>query len=242
MHFGSRNIRSAGRSSGSVEVTLPVELAILEGISCRFDLRDGLTPEIVLQPDLQALMPVFEHLWGLLGIGLETAGDIGDFFEGDYSFALFRTAKLGRLAPLAYADALMLRRHMETAAELPPPALDAFARLIESMAGTAGQRLGLAPDLAALYGNYAAYLTSGEAIGARDAYARSAALQLFSPRRDGLCRSAPLAADLWRRAQNELARAFDQFMSWNSDPETFTNEREQWYRARHFEARQGATT
>ena len=76
MDFGKRNIRSAGRSSGSVEITLPVELAILEGIACRLSLRDGLVPEIVLQPDLLVVMPVFEKLWSLLRLGLEETGEI----------------------------------------------------------------------------------------------------------------------------------------------------------------------
>ena len=69
MHFGKRNIRSAGRSSGSVEITLPVELAILEGVACRLSLRDGLVPEIVLQPDLLVVIPVFVKLWSLLRLG-----------------------------------------------------------------------------------------------------------------------------------------------------------------------------
>ena len=107
MHFGNRNIRSAGRGSGSVEVTLPVELGVLEGIACRLDLRDGLAPEIVLQPDLQVIMPVFEKLWELLSMGLEEIDEIGDFAEADYGFGLFGTAKLGAMPSLAYADALV---------------------------------------------------------------------------------------------------------------------------------------
>ena len=241
-NFGRRSIRSAGRSSGSVEVTLPVELAVLEGIACRLDLRDGLAPEIVLQPDLQTIMPVFEKLWDLLGLGLEQIGEIGDFSEGDYGFGLFRASKLGAMPGLAYADALLVHRSLVTNAEMPPHALDAFARIVESMAAVAGGRLGISGELAVLFGNQIAYLVSGETIGARDAFARSLASQSQgAPRDAGWCRNLPLSADNWRRAQNGLMRLYDQFISWSNDPALFAKERELWYRARRFEARLAAT-
>ncbi len=233
MHFGKRNIRSAGRNSGSVEVTLPVELAVLEGIACRLYLRDGLAPEIVLQPDLQAIMPIFEKLWDLLRLGLEGIDEIGDFAEADYGFGLFRAAKLGTMPSLAYADALLIHRGLGL--EATPHMLEAFARIVESMATVAASRLGLSNDLVALFGNQVAALVSGEMIGARDAFAHSLASQ--SSKEDaGLCRNAPLSADNWRRAQNALTGAFDQFRSWGNAPAAFTKERELWYRARRFEA------
>jgi hypothetical protein len=237
MHFGKRNIRSAGRSSGSIEVTLPVELAVLEGVACRLYLRDGLAPEIVMQPDLQAIMPVFEKLWDLLRLGLEEIDEIGDFSEADYSFGLFRAEKLGTMPSLAYADALLIRRSPVTAAETAPPVLEAFARIIESMAAVAGGRLGLPGNLVALFGNQVATLVSGETIGARDAFARSFASQsLDGAHAAGWCRTAPLSADDWRRARGALMGAYDQFKSWGNDPAVFAKERELWYRARRFEA------
>lgn len=237
MHFGKRNIRSAGRSSGSVEITLPVELAVLEGIACRLDLRDGLAPEIVLQPDLQTIMPVFEKLWSLLRLGLEEIDEIGDFAEADYGFGLFRASKLGTIPSLAYTDALLIHRSLGTAVDATPQMLEAFARIIESMAAVAACRLGLSNERTALFGNEVAYLVSGEMIGARDAFARSLASQSSSTPRDaGWCRDAPLSTDNWRRAQSALMHVYDRFMSWDNDPAAFTKERELWYRARHFEA------
>jgi hypothetical protein len=242
MDFGRRNIRSAGRSSGSIEVTLPVELAVLEGIACRLSLRDGLAPEIVLQPDLQVVMPVFEKLWDLLRLGLEEIGEIGDFGEADYGFGLFRASKLGTTPSLVYTDALSIHRSLGTTVDATPQVLEAFARIIESMAAVAGSRLGLSNERAALFGNEVAYLVSGEMIGARDAFARSLAAQSSSTPRDaGWCRRAPLSTDNWRRAQNALMHAYDQFRSWDNDPAVFTKERELWYRARHFEAQFRAT-
>jgi len=237
MHFGKRNIRSAGRGSGSVEVTLPVELAVLEGVACRLYLRDGLAPEIVLQPDLQDIMPVFEKLWDLLRLGLEEIDEIGDFSEADYSFGLFRAAKLGTMPTLAYTDALLIHHSLGTVGEAAPLVLEAFARVIESMAAVAGSRLGLPDNLVALFGNQVATLVSGETIGARDAFARSFASRSSDTSHDaGCCRNAPLSTDNWRRAQHALMGVYDQFKSWGNDPAVFAKERELWYRARRFEA------
>jgi len=237
MHFGERNIRSAGRSSGSVEVTLPVELAVLEGIACRLYLRDGLAPEIVLQPDLQVIMPVFEKLWDLLRLGLEEIDEIGDFAEADYGFGLFRASKLGTMPLLAYTDALMIHRSLGAVVEATPHVLEAFARIVESMAAVAGARLGLSNEFVASFGNQVAALVSGETIGARDAFARSLASQSSGePHGTGWCRSAPLSTDNWRRAQRALVGVYDQFKSWGNDPTAFAKERELWYQARRFEA------
>lgn len=233
MHFGKRNIRSAGRHSGSVEVTLPVELAILEGTTCRLYLRDGLAPEIVLVPELEAVTPVFEKLWELLRLGLEGIGDIGDFSEADYGFGLFRAAKLGTMPSLAYVDALLVQRGLGPA-DAPPRAVEAFARIVESMAAVAGGRLGLPNDLVALFGNEVAAIVGGEAIGPRDAFARAS--RYVTARAAGWCRQAPLSDDAWRRAQDALAEAFEQIRSWAEDPAAFTRERASWYRARRFEA------
>jgi hypothetical protein len=242
MHFGKRNIRSAGRSSGSVEITLPVELAILEGVACRLSLRDGLAPEIVLQPDLLVVVPVFEKLWNLLRLGLEEIGEIGDFAEADYGFGLFRAPTLGTRPSLAYTDALLIHRSLGTNADATPQVLEAFARIVESMAAVAGSRLGLSNERAALFGNEVACLVSGEMIGARDAFARSLASQSSSTPRDaGWCRKVPLSTDNWRRAQDALIHVYDQIRSWDNDPTVFTKERELWYRARHFEAQFRAT-
>jgi len=235
MHFGKRNIRSAGRNSGSVEVTLPVELAVLEGVACHLYLRDGLAPEIVLQPDLDAIVPVFEKLWNLLRLGLEEVDEIGDFAEADYGFGLFRTSKLGTMPSLAYCDALLIQRSLGAAPT--PQVLEAFARIVESMAAVAGSRLGLSSEFVASFGNQVANLVSGETIGARDAFARSLASQLSgAPHDAGWCRNAPLSTDNWRRAQSALAGAYAQFKSWDNNPAVFTKERELWYRARRFEA------
>ncbi|MFI5016033.1 MAG: hypothetical protein ACHQAY_27170 [Hyphomicrobiales bacterium] len=237
MQFGKRNIRSSGRNSGSIEITLPVKLAVLEGVPCQVGLRDGLIPEIVLQPDLCGIVPVFEALWERLGLGLENVGAIGDFSEADYALGLFPTAKWGVRPSLAYADGLLICRSREETVAIEWHALEAAARLVESMAAVAGRRLSLSDELAALFGNQVAYLLSGGAIGARDAFMRGFASQATTPpfAADG-SRANLLGVALWRDAQPELARLYDQFASWDDEPETLTKAREHWYRARRFEA------
>lgn len=241
MHLGCRNIRSAGRNSGSVEVTLPVDLAILEGVSCRLYLRDGLDPEIILQPDLRAVMPLFEKLWALLRLSLEEVDEIGDFTEADFCFGLFPTPKLGAQPPLAYADALLLHRSLGDGGAAAPHTLEAFARIVESMTAVAARRLGLPNDFVAAFANHVAYLISGEAIGARDAFARSLAAQLPGlPQDVGWCRETPLNKDSWRRAKAGLAKVYSQFLSWGNDPTAFAKDRMLWYRAHRFECHAGA--
>ena len=242
MQFGKRNIRSAGRNSGSVEITLPVQLAVLEGVPCQVGLRDGMVPEIILQLDLRGVVPVFEALWERLSIGLEDVGAIGDFSEADYALGLFPAAKWGARPPLAYADGLVIQRSIERKAEIGARAREAFARLVESMAAVGGRRLGLSEELAGSFGNQVADLVSGGAIGAEDAFVRGLASQTIGARRPAeRARDNPLGADAWRDAQHELARLYDQFVSWKGQPEAVAKAREHWYRARRFEARTGMT-
>ena len=242
MQFGKRNIRSAGRNSGSVEMTLPVELAVLEGVPCQLGLRDGLMPEIILQPDLRSVVPVFEALWGHLSLGLEDIGAIGDFSEADYVLALFPAAKWGVRPPLAYADGLVIQRSIERRAEIGAREWEAFARLVESLGAIGGRRLGLSDELAGLYGNQVADLLSGGAISADDAFVRGLASQTIGVGRlDQRAHDDPLSAEAWRDTQRELARLYDQFASWKGEPEAVAKAREHWYRARRFEARVGMT-
>ena len=76
MYLGSGRIRSAGRTSGSIEITLPPALQAFTGLGCRVVVRDGLQPEIVLQPDFADAAPRLEALMGsaVVGLGRERAG------------------------------------------------------------------------------------------------------------------------------------------------------------------------
>ena len=100
----------------------------------------------------------------------------------------------------------------------------------------------MSEELAGLFGNQVADLVSGGAIGADDAFVRGLASQTIGARRPAeRTRDNPLGADAWREAQRELARLYDQFVSWKGQPEAVAKAREHWYRARRFEARTGMT-
>lgn len=114
MRLGIRRIRSAGKASGSIEVTLPPELSALENISCRVLVRDGARPEIVLQPELTPAALVFGRIWSRFRNLLVLAGDIGEFPASEVDAVLLPTAETqpnSTARPtLVYAYALQIGR------------------------------------------------------------------------------------------------------------------------------------
>ncbi len=239
MHIGNRNIRSAGRGSGSVEITLPVDLGVLEGVRCHVELRDGLVPEIVLRPDLGFLLGVFEAAWARLAIGLETVGEIGGFSEADYVMGLFPETGLGSRPGLAYADGLLLQRQPRAkrrdGMDGRMRSLEAFARLIEAMATVAGGRLGLSIAMASLFGNQIAYTATGAPVAMIDAFARSSLAEVSSE--IGWCHGDPFAEACWLAARPRLARLYERLADWDEGAAGLQKERENWYRARRVEIR-----
>ncbi|NTW97946.1 MAG: hypothetical protein HGB28_05280 [Oscillochloris sp.] len=227
MYFGNRRIRSAGRASGSVEVTLPPQLHGLQEITCRLMLRDGTHPEIVLQPDLSTAHTLLIQLWQKLRIGLVNIGEIGDFDPSTFTLALFPPRHWQQRPPLAYADALTVL-HKTTTDE----SHEALARLTGYMAIAAGQRLGLSEALALAFGDTIAYLLTGIAILAGTEFERGLATRLFWEQRT----PAPLANSLlddlvWQQAGPGLSRVWEQFDAWQSAPQSHTAARQNWYRA-----------
>lgn len=239
MQFGKRNIRSSGRGSGSVEITLPINLAMLEAVPCSIELRDGLIPEIVLRTDLFFLLPVFETAWQCLASGVEQVGDVGSFSESDYVIGLFAERGFADRPCLAYADALPAWRHRnsgETAARpADPEVLESCARIFEAMATVAGTRLGLSPATAALLGNQIAYAATGAPVPSLDVFTRNALADVSGD--IGWCRGQPLAEDRWCAARPVLERLFFRVADCDSEDSDLTTTREHWYRARRLEAR-----
>lgn len=242
MQFGTRKIRSSGRGSGSVEITLPVDLAVLEGVPCGIELRDGLMPEVVLRLEFGPLTALFEAAWQRLALGFEGVDDIGVFSESDYVLGLFAERGLPGKPCLAYADALVAGQAMErdgTDGEASMRTLEAFARILEAMAAVAGARLDLTPGLAGLLGNQIAFAATGAPVPNLDAFARSALLEVSGE--TGWCRGDPLSEDRWRAAQADLKRLYLRIAEWNQDDTRLETARDHWYRARRVENRSRAT-
>jgi hypothetical protein len=227
MYFGNRRIRSAGRASGSVEVTLPPQLHGLQEIKCRLMLRDGTHPEIVLQPDLSTAHTLLLQLWQKLRMGLASIGEIGDFDPSNFTLALFPPRHWQQRPPLAYSDALTVLRNTAEG-----ESHEALARLTGYMAIAAGQRLGLSESLALAFGDSVAFLLTGIPILAGTEFERGLAMRCFWEQRT----PTPLATSLlddnvWQQAGPGLSRVWEQFNAWKNAPEDHTAARQNWYRA-----------
>ena len=140
MHLGMSRIRSAGRTSGSIEITLPPALQTFTGLGCRVVVRDGWQPEIVLQPDLVQTRSLLEALWRKLSLALGAPDMADDFTPGAFALTLLPPRHWQRGLPLAYADIVSLGR---SSRECNEDDLKALARMLSVLTAAIGERLGL---------------------------------------------------------------------------------------------------
>ncbi|MBU0703252.1 MAG: hypothetical protein KKC18_05235 [Chloroflexi bacterium] len=229
MYLATRRIRSAGRTSGSIEITLPAQLQVLEGAECRLTVRDGPRPEIVLQPDLSAAQTLFHTLWQRLSLGLGEIDEVGDFSPGDFTLALFPPRHWQERPPLAYADGLAVLRQRAGQGDCEPEAL---TRLVAFLAVAAGSRLGLEGALALAFGDAVSYLITGTSAGLGTDFERGMAHRTFWV--EGRAQQplgSPCDDQVWQQARPGFRRVYDQFRAWQEDPEAYASDREKWYRA-----------
>jgi hypothetical protein len=235
VYLGSRKIRSAGQTSGSIEITLPTQLQVLEGVECRLMVRDGPRPEIVLQTDLSPAQALFRELWQNLHLGLGEIDEIGDFSPADFSLALFPPQHWRERPPLAYADALTVLHHREgnpAKWNVSNRAAEAMVRLLAFMAVAAAYRLGLRPPLALAFGDAVAYLTTGTPAGLGADFERGMAHRTFwGNGRDPRPLGSPFDDQVWQRARPGFRRVYEQFHTWQQNTEGYAAAREKWYRA-----------
>jgi hypothetical protein len=229
MYLGIRRIRSAGRTSGSIEITLPTDLQFLEGVECRLMVRNGSCPEIVLQPDLSVAQGLFHTLWQKLRLGLGEIDELGDFSPADFTLTLFPPHHWQERPPLACADALAVIRQRAGEEEREPEAL---TRLLAFLAVAAGYRLGLEGALALAFGDAVAYLITGISAGLGTDFERGMAHRTFwGDGRAPQTLGSPLHDQVWQQAQPGLRQVYDQFRTWQEDHEAYAAAREKWYRA-----------
>lgn len=234
MYLGKRKIRSAGRNSGSVELTLPALLQRLEGVECRLLVRDGPRPEIVLQPDFATAHVLLETLWSRLSVGLGEIDEIGEFNADDFTLAIFPPRHWPEQPPLAYIDILTLRRHAEDRTHDAPP--DGLPRLLAALGVVAAYRLGLRPPLALAFGDAVAYLLTGASADVGADFERGMAHQIVWSMPE-TARLANGAGDdqTWRQARPVLRAIYQQFRAWHDQPQVYAAAREQWRRALNIE-------
>jgi hypothetical protein len=224
----TRKVRSAGRSSGSIEITLPPEVQELEGIECRLILRDGARPEIVIQPDISIASAVFAEQWQKLQVAFRHIGDIGPFRMADFDVSFLPPRHWTERPPLSYRDALALHRARNAAAELDP---SGYSHVITFLSVGAAYRLGLRDRYALVFGVIAGYVASGIGASNETDYEQELALHLLN---EGAGPgAAPLGAlfntDRWEDAQEGFARIFAQVHAWQQQPELYEESRRRWW-------------
>ena len=243
MHLGTRKIRSAGRTSGSVEITLPTVLHVLEGTECQLIVRDGPRPEIVLQPDLTVAQDLFQTLWHKIQVGLGEIGDLPDFSLADFTPNFFPLQHWQERPPLSYADAMIIIQqqdhrvfasysHSDNRKNRPVGGEDALSRVLASLVVGAGYHLGLKGRIALAFGDSLAYLVTANTTSLGADFERGMAHRLFWGK-DCLPQpfSNPCDGRDWQQARPGFRRVFDQFLIWQETPATCTIARDQWYRA-----------
>jgi hypothetical protein len=132
-------------------------------------------------------------------------------------------------ALIASADALHVLHQPQAEAK---DDTEALARLLAFLAVAASQRLGLSGALALAYGDAVAYLATGSSVGLGTDFERGMAHRLcWSDGRPWPCVGAPGDEDSWERARPGLRQLYEQFQTWQENPDLYAATREKWYRA-----------
>lgn len=227
MHLGVSRIRSAGRTSGSIEITLPPALHAFTGLNCRLFVRDGVQPEIILQPDFTKARALVEALWQKLALALGLADIADDFTPSLFTHTLLPSRHWQLGLPLAYADIVSLAHGRE---ERTAEDEQALARILSVLAAAMGRTLGLEPRFAAAFGDAVAFMATQVTSGFGSDFERSMAAGV-SRRRSQRSAASPLDDSFWLDCEPALRRICAQFRLWQNDPGAFETTRLQWYRA-----------
>ena len=215
MDLGVRQIRTAGRGSGSIELTLPTDLRDLVGVPCRIILHDGSRPDIVLQPDLQTAHRAFSALWQAMAATLlpEDARPPALSLAA-FGFGLQPRSSGGGMPFLCWRDGLAL-------AASPPHAADAVSRTVAALGHALAAPLDIDPALASGFGAACGFMLCGvPATSDAQETCDLAALHLGQPNVAPplTCASDALGNPFWHLAAPLLAATASLFAGWTADP------------------------
>lgn len=233
-----RKVRSAGRSSGSIEITLPPAMHALEGIECRLTLRDGARPEIVIQPDVTIAQVVFEELWDRLRVAFQQIGDIGSFLLSDFNVSFLPSRHWHNRPPLSYRDALTIYRSNQEKFQANSHQ-NGFSHVITFLTVGAGYRLGLEGRYALAFGVIVGYLISGMSVAHGMDFEQDLALRLFNGHHDHDEQSVEHArlsslfsSGQWEaeEAQEGFKHIYDQVRGWQDEPASYEAARNRWWK------------
>jgi hypothetical protein len=233
MDLGVRQIRTAGKGSGSIELTLPSELRDLQGLPCRIMLRDGGRPDIVLQPDLRRARTAFSALWrGMAASLLSDQTDTPALPMAAFTFGLQPRTSLGDMPFLCWRDGLAL-------AGAAPHEPHAVARTLAALAQAVAVELDIATPLAFGFGVACGYLVAGVVAspdGQEACDLAATALHTLSPASAVEACAAGVESDaFWRHAAPRLVAVADLFLGWSADPGSYERLRAAWRRGREIE-------
>ncbi len=231
MDLGTRQIRTSGKGSGSIELTLPSDLRDLVGLPCRVLLRDGLRPEIALQPDLGRAVAGFTRVWqAMLAAILPDRAD-QPLQLGAFVLGLQPGMSGGDRPYLCWRDGLVLMGG-------PPHDRLVVARTVASFAQSLAATWAIAPGLAGEFGAACGLLATGQipspgsqqicdlvATSLPEARCPQAASILADPVGEGAA-----GAEFWQRATAPLCAAIDLFIGWTANPSDLATLRAAWQR------------
>jgi len=236
MDLGTRQIRTSGKGSGSVELTLPGELRRLVGLPCRILLHDGERPDIVLQPDLARAKAAFAALWRCLALAL-LGEPAPDFPAAAFTFGLMVRHGAPDSSYLCWQDGLALEAGMAEP--------EALARCIASCARNMADDLGISPSLAEPFASVCGYAAIGRVAFPEwqphcDIASSALASHVHWQPGSAFARAQDARSDVfWAALKPVLCAAADLFAAWSQPGSAYPALRSAWRRGRSIELNQG---
>jgi len=238
MELGVRQIRTAGKGSGSIELTLPSALRQLVGLPCRITLHDGERLDILLRPDLTAATAAFATIWRSLArvFARDLAGAADHFPTGAFAFGLLPRRGLAGAPYLCWQDGLAL--------SLGNPEQAAIARSIAACATHLSGGLGISADLGDAFGAACGFLAGGRMMFAEwhapcDIVASQMSSCVWQPGA-ALANSSCVTSDqFWSQFTPGITACADLFAAWSLSGSAYPALRAAWLRGRSIELNRG---